>query len=666
MPNRLADAISPYLRSHADNPVAWQQWGSEPFEEAARRDVPVLVSIGYSTCHWCHVMARESFSDPVLAGYLNEHFVAIKVDREEYPDVDSSYLASASAFTQNLGWPLNVFVTPQGRTFFAGTYWPPAAVGGSPSFRDVLEAVADAWTHRRSAVEGSAAQVVEALAVRRDTASGALPGDDDFARVVRELLEYEDKSSGGFGTAPKFPVVPVLLFLLDRGSLGDSAALELAERTLLTMADSPLRDGIDGGFFRYATRRDWSEPHYERMLYDNAQLLSVYARLSQLSQFFQLAPGSRERAVEVCEGIARFLVNVLLLPNGAFASAQDSESTVDGVRVEGGYYVLDAAARAAQPTPGLDEKVLSGWNGLAIDALAEAGFVLGRSDWVEAARGAADFLLEHHVVRASSATSAAAQMKESVTLIRASVGERPSAARATLEDYGRLARAFLHLGVVTGEARYAVAGRELVDATLAEVPAAEMPAAEATGEAADVLPFAVPGGADPVLAGHGVAIQADPSEGAYASGSSAVASAAHQLYLLTAEGRYLAAARGAMERCAPLAVTQPVGFGAALALMTGLTAPAAQLVVVGDAGSAMAAHARGWYRSGAVTTVLTDAAAASFANAGFELFEARTTQPDRVTGEPTATAYLCRDFVCRLPLTDPTGLASVLAEGAGA
>ena len=653
MPNRLADAISPYLRSHADNPVAWQQWGSEPFEEAARRDVPVLVSIGYSTCHWCHVMARESFSDPVLAGYLNEHFVAIKVDREEYPDVDSSYLASASAFTQNLGWPLNVFVTPQGRTFFAGTYWPPTAAGGSPSFRDVLEAVADAWTHRRSAVEGSAAQVVEALAVRRDAASGALPGGDDFARVVRELLEYEDKSFGGFGTAPKFPVVPVLLFLLDRGSLGDTAALELVERTLLAMADSPLRDKIDGGFFRYATRQDWSEPHYERMLYDNAQLLSAYARLSQLSQ------SGRERATEVCEGIASFLVNTLRLPNGAFASAQDSESTVDGVRVEGGYYVLDAAARAAQPTPGLDEKVLSGWNGLAIDALAEAGFVLGRSDWVDAARVAADYLLGHHVVRASITSSATAQMKESVTLIRASVGERPSAARATLEDYGMLARALLHLGVVTGEARYAVAGRELVDATLAEVPAVG-----AMGEVASALPFTVPGGADPVLAGHGVAIQADPSEGAYASGSSAMASAAHQLYLLTADADYLTAARTAMEKFAPLAVTQPVGFGAALALMVSLTAPAAQLVVVGDTGTAMATNARGWYRSGAVTTVLTDAAAVSFANAGFELFEARTAQPDPATGELASTAYLCRDFVCRLPLTDPVGLASALKDEA--
>jgi len=653
MPNRLADAISPYLRSHADNPVAWQQWGSEPFEEAARRDVPVLVSIGYSTCHWCHVMARESFSDPVLAGYLNEHFVAIKVDREEYPDVDSSYLASASAFTQNLGWPLNVFVTPQGRTFFAGTYWPPTAAGRQPSFRDVLEAVTDAWTHRRSAVEGSAAQVVEALAVRRDAASGALPGDDDFARVVRELLEYEDKSFGGFGSAPKFPVVPVLLFLLDRGSLGDTAALELVERTLLQMADSPLRDKVDGGFFRYATRQDWSEPHYERMLYDNAQLLSAYARLAQLSR-----PG-REHAAEVCEGIASFLVNTLRLPNGAFASAQDSESIVDGVRVEGGYYVLDAAARTAQPTPGLDEKVLSGWNGLAIDALAEAGFVLGHGDWVEAAREAADFLLEHHVVRAPITSSATAQMKESVTLIRASVGERPSAARATLEDYGMLARALLHLGVVTGEARYAVVGRELVDATLAEVPAVG-----ATGKASSALPFSVPGGADPVLAGHGVAIQADPSEGAYASGSSAVASAAHELYLLTAKAEYLAAARGAMERFAPLAVTQPVGFGAALALMVALTAPAAQLVVVGENGSAMAAHARGWYRSGAVTTVLTDAAAASFAAVGFELFQARTAQPDPATGEPAATAYLCREFVCRLPLTDPSGLASALKEGA--
>ena len=650
MPNRLAAAISPYLRLHAENPVDWRQWGTEPFEEAARRDVPVLVSIGYSTCHWCHVMARESFSDPELAGYLNEHFVAIKVDREEYPDVDSSYLASASAFTDNLGWPLNVFVTPQGKAFFAGTYWPPAAAGGHPSFHQVLEAIVDAWTTRRGALEDSAAQVVDALAAAGSRPSGALPGGGDFAGVVQGLLGYEDTRYGGLGSAPKFPMVPVLLFLLERGSLGDAAALALAERTLLAMAASPLRDPVDGGFFRYATRQDWSEPHYERMLYDNAQMLTAYTRLAQLSQ------GSRERAEEASGGIARFLLDTLRLPSGAFASAQDSESTVDGTRVEGVYYALDAAGRASQPPPAIDEKVLSGWNGLAIDALATAGSVLGHPDWVDAAAAAADYLLAEHLRRSSTSGSGStleSQMQESSTLIRASVDGRPSAARATLEDYGMLARALLHLGLVTGEVRYGVAGRELVDATLVDATLAA--AGDAAGSSA--VPFAVPGGADPVLTGHGLAIEADPSEGAYASGLSAMASAAQLLYLLTAETRYRDAAVGAMERLAPLAVQQPVAFGAALGVMCALDAPSSQLVVVGsDGGSPLADLARRWYRSGSVSTMLTDAAAASFADTGFELFQARTSHAG------TPTAYLCRDFVCRLPATDAHELERSLAE----
>jgi len=656
MPNRLAAAISPYLRSHAENPVDWQQWGSDPFEEAARRDVPVLVSIGYSTCHWCHVMARESFSDPELAGYLNEHFVAIKVDREEYPDVDSSYLTSASAFTDNLGWPLNVFVTPQGKAFFAGTYWPPTATGGHPSFRQVLEAITDAWTNRRDALEGSAAQVVDALAAAGSRPSGELPDDDDLAGVAQALLDYEDTEFGGLGSAPKFPMVPVLQFLLERGSLGDAAALALAERTLLAMAASPLRDPVDGGFFRYATRQDWSEPHYERMLYDNAQLLTAYTRLAQLS------PSSRERVEEVSGGIARFLLGTLRLPGGAFASAQDSESTVDGTRVEGVYYALDAAGRAAQSPPAIDEKVLSGWNGLAIDALATAGSVLGHPEWVDAAAAAADCLLAEHVRR--SPASPGSPTKASVTLVRASVDGRPSAARATLEDYGMLARACLRVGLVTGEVRYAVAGRELVDATLAaRSPGAEpgptppvpddsknrtaVPVGSEASTGHEAPPFTVPGGADPVLVGHGIAIEADPSEGAYASGLSAMASAAQLLSLLTGEPEYRNAAVNAMERLAPLAVKQPVAFGAALGVMSGLGAQAGQLVVVGsEAESGLAALARRWHRSGSVSAVLTDAAAASFADAGFELFEGR------VSRAGTPTAYLCRDFVCRLPVTD--------------
>ncbi|BDZ44737.1 thioredoxin domain-containing protein [Naasia aerilata] len=322
--NRLADAVSPYLRGHADNPVDWYPWGEEAFAEAKRRDVPVLVSIGYATCHWCHVMARESFSDPQLARALNERFVAVKIDREEHPDVDSTYMAAASVFTPNLGWPLNVFTTPDGRAFFAGTYSPPRPVGGHPSFRQVLDAVDDAWRERRDEVERTAAGLAQALVEPLPAPStGAAV---DFAQVALELLSYEDREFGGFGGAPKFPVAPVLLLALRLGrsaALGDDLRTEtaaLAARTLDGMAASGLRDPVEGGFFRYATRRDWTEPHYERMLYDNAQLLRAYATRGDAA---------------TADGIVAFLRGVLRRDSGAFGSAQNSESYVDGALSEG-------------------------------------------------------------------------------------------------------------------------------------------------------------------------------------------------------------------------------------------------------------------------------------------------------------------------------------------
>jgi len=614
MANRLASAVSPYLRSHADNPVDWFEWGTAAFAEAVRRQVPVLVSIGYSTCHWCHVMARESFSDPDLAEYLNDNFVAIKVDREEYPDVDASYLAAASAFTSNLGWPLNVFVTPQGETFFAGTYFPPRAVDPHPSFFQVLTAVTDAWTERRDEVETNAAQIATALRGLGKQEPGTLPGDLEFSRVVTELVAYEDVVHGGFGAAPKFPVATVLHLLLDRGSLGDPTAQALAERTLAAMAASDLRDGIEGGFFRYSTRADWSDPHYERMLYDNALLLGAYARI-----------GSHE----VAEGVAHFLIRVMQRDAGGFASAQDSESTVDGERVEGGYYALSEDDRALQTPPAIDGKVLTGWNGLAIEALAASGSRLDHPEWIAAARRAADYLLERHVL--------------ADRLVRVSIDGTLSEASATLEDYGMLANGLLQLALATGEAHYAQAARSLVDATLAA--------------GAGAAPFDVPGGADPVLAAHGLALQADPSEGAYPSGHSAMAAAAERLYSLTAEPRYREAARTAMELFAPLAVQRPIAFGAALGVMSALGGESTQLVVVtGESheGEDVASVARAWERSGAVVVVVTGAQAEAFAAAGFELFEGRGSR----AGE--STAYFCRDFVCALPVTDAASLLELL------
>lgn len=671
MPNSLAGALSPYLRSHADNPVAWQQWGAEPFAEAVRRDVPVFVSIGYSTCHWCHVMARESFSDPVIAEYLNAHFVAIKVDREEHPEVDSGYLAAASAFTQNLGWPLNVFVTPAGRAFFAGTYWPPDALAEHPSFRQVLEGVVDAWQQRRSEVEENSAAVAEAMsaiAAQRETPVDALPDRIALDEVTAILARNEDAEFGGFGTAPKFPIAPVLNFLLEQP--GD-AAIALADRTLAAMAGSGLRDPVEGGFFRYATRRNWTEPHYERMLYDNAQLLRGYALLAVR------VPERAALAAEVAAGIADYLLTVLRLPGGAFAAAQNSESIIDGYLTEGDYYALSAAERARQEPPALDEKVLTGWNGLAIDALAFAGFYLRRPDWVAAARTAADSLL------ASQFTTPSTTAGQGRELLRATVGGRPSTARATLEDYGLLASGLLEVARATGEVRYAVEARQLVDACLGGSGGGSSGGSghpDAASGASVTLPaagFSVPGGGDPVLAQQGLSLAIDPSEGASPSGASAMAAAADRLYLLTGYRPYRAAAERAVAQLASFALRQPLGFGAVLAAAGALAAPASQLVVVSDASGdtmesvaggttgdvavdPLEAFARGWFRQGGVGAIVTSAQARQWAEAGFELFEGREARG----GVPTA--YLCRDFVCRLPVTEVADLLAADADATSA
>jgi uncharacterized protein YyaL (SSP411 family) len=606
MSNRLAGAVSPYLRSHADNPVDWWPWGSAPFAEARRRDVPVMISIGYATCHWCHVMARESFSDPAVAAHLNANFVSIKVDREEHPDVDSSYMAAAAAFSQNLGWPLTVFATPEGRTFFAGTYFPPVPIQGHGSFSQVLDAVLDAWRNRREQVEQNGAAIAEAIASRTLTPGRPLPERAALDAAVAALAQHEDPQFGGFGAEPKFPMAGVLLFLLDLEDDGSADAGALARRALDAMASSELRDPVEGGFFRYAVHRDWSEPHYERMLYDNALLLRAYARAG---------------AADVAAGIAGFLTGVLRMPEGAFASGQDSESTIDGRRVEGGYYKLTADERRRHEPPPLDDKILTGWNGLAIEALADAGQLLGRDDWVSAAKAAADYLLATHLVDGR--------------LIRATSSGRPSTAAATLEDYGMLTGGLLRLSITAGDVRYASAARDLLDAVL---------------EGGD--PFGVPGGGDPVLTAHGLGLAVDPSEGAYPSGLSATAGALVRLHALTADARYREAAARALSMLGEAPVSAPASFGSALGVLAALQREPEQLVVVAPEGSELARVAAGWRRG--VLAVVDEATAADFAAAGFELFEGRTLR------DGAAAAYLCRDFVCRLPITDPVELQAAL------
>ncbi|MGF6823167.1 uncharacterized protein YyaL (SSP411 family) [Microbacterium sp. ZKA21] len=599
MTNRLADTLSPYLRAHAENPVDWYPWGTEAFEEARRRGVPLLISIGYSTCHWCHVMARESFSDPEIAATMNRDFVNVKVDREEHPDVDGAYMAAASAFTQNLGWPLTVFATGDGHTFYAGTYWPPQARGQLPAYRDVLAAVQEAWTVRHDRVVESADAVAHALAEASASVPSDLPTAQDLAEAARSIAAQEDRAYGGFGGAPKFPVATTLVYLQSpvvQAEASDAAAS--ASRALEAMAASALRDA-DGGFFRYATQRDWSVPHYERMLTDNAQLLDVAVRA-----------GDEETA----RGVSSFLLDTLRRDGGGFGAAQDSESWIDGERSEGGYYLRGRGERAELEPPAVDGKVITGWNGLAIGALARAGAALGEQAWVDAAVGAASFVL-------------VTNRGDDGRLVRLSLEGSASRAVATAADLGLLADGLLSLAVATGDATWAVTALSLLDGILTE--------------GADI---------DPVLTAQGIAAAPDQTDGDLPSGVSAVAQAALAAWRLGAGERYRAAAEARVRDQGEAALRHPFGRGSLLRVAAGLAESPRQLVVVtSDPTSALAAAAR---RVDAdVIAVVTPAQAQAFEDAGFELFAGKAAEED--------VAYDCRAFVCRLPTSDPSAIPQV-------
>ena len=491
MPNRLSSSTSPYLQQHADNPVDWWEWSEEAFAAARARDVPVFVSIGYSACHWCHVMAHESFEDPEIARLLNDHFVSIKVDREERPDIDSIYMEATVAMTGHGGWPMSVFVDHEGRPFYTGTYFPPEPRHGMPSFPQVLMALSESWRERRGDIDSSAGRIVDALNRRASVPAGdagdGVPDATVLTDAVNALVPDFDPRFGGFGGAPKFPPSMVLEFLIRYAAAGGSApvreqARAMVEKTLDAMARGGIHDQLGGGFARYSVDDKWIVPHFEKMLYDNALLLRVYLHWWRLT-------GS-VLAERVVRETAEFLVRDMRTPEGGFAAALDADS--EGV--EGKFYswtpeqlveVLGEAdgayaaellsvtatgtfehgastlqlladpdswerwrvirerlwrAREERVHPGRDDKVVAAWNGLAIAALAEAGALLDEPAWVDAASAAADLLISLHLVDG-----------DDEYLLRTSRDGVAGRSLGVLDDYGDVAEGLLALYWATGE-----------------------------------------------------------------------------------------------------------------------------------------------------------------------------------------------------------------------
>ena len=677
MANRLAQATSPYLLQHADNPVDWWSWSEEAFAEARRRDVPVLLSVGYSSCHWCHVMAHESFEDQATADDMNAHFVSVKVDREERPDVDAVYMEAVQAATGQGGWPMTVFLTPDAEPFYFGTYFPPDPRHGMPSFRQVLQGVHQAWAERRGEVDEVAGKITRDLAGRElSYGDDRVPGEQELAQALLGLTREYDPQRGGFGGAPKFPPSMVLEFLLrHHARTGAEGALQMAVDTCERMARGGLYDQLGGGFARYSVDRDWTVPHFEKMLYDNALLCRVYAHLWR-------ATGS-ELARRVALETADFMVRELRTPEGGFASALDADSD-DGTgrTVEGAYYVwtpaqlrevlgdddaelaaryfgvteegtfeegasvlqlpqleevFDAgridgvrerllAARSARPAPGRDDKVVAAWNGLAIAALAEAGAYFGRPDLTEAAVAAGDLLVRLH-------------LDEQARIARTSRDGRAGANAGVLEDYADVAEGFLALASVTGEGVWLEFAGLLLDHVRARFADPESGALYDTASDAERL----------------IRRPQDPTDNAAPSGWSAAAGALLSYAAHTGSAAHRTAAERALGVVKALGPRVPRFIGWGLAVAEALLDGPREVAVVGpalDDPATAALHRTALLGTapGAVVAVGTPE------SDEFPLLAGRPL----VQGEPAA--YVCRDFTCDAPTTDPTHLRTTLGS----
>ncbi|MDQ0679504.1 uncharacterized protein YyaL (SSP411 family) [Arthrobacter pascens] len=738
MQNLLGREPSAYLRQHANNPVHWQPFGDEAFAVAAARDAPVFLSIGYAACHWCHVMAHESFEDQETADYLNAHFVAIKVDREERPDVDAAYMAATQAISGEGGWPMSVFLTPDGRAFHAGTYFPPRPMPGRPSFRQVLEAVREAWQERRDAVEQNARGLAESMGEAQLTAAVTVAGPAPLfdpgllPLAVASLARSEDQADGGFGAAPKFPPSAVLEFLIRHaaaataGSVTAEAARDMAGRTLAAMARSALFDQLDGGFARYSVTRDWSVPHFEKMLYDNAQLLRVYVHWVRLggNDVFSAA-----EAAEVAARTAGWMLGSLGLAGAdatdpstehqpeALASSLDADSVVDGEHHEGASYLwtisglqdalgadtgaavarmmnvgpegtvsgfgsplhpartLDAAeaelwaharpallaARRLRPQPERDEKIVAGWNGLAVAALAEAGAVLGRDDFLAAAEAIAAYLQRVHWKAGGSAAAGKPGDPEDPedsppALIRVSHAGTARGIGGLLEDYAFCAEGLFALYAVTGRTRWYGFAEQLVQAACRRFVVA--------GRLVDSS-----GGSGQVRSAQGGQSGLDPFDNATPSGAAAFAGVLLSYAALSGSAEHRGMASHVLSLLPPLAGRAPRVAGWLLATAQAALAGPVEAAVVGPESPERTALHRELLKSaspGLVIAVEDDGvpsvppSGAPSGDAGVPLLKGR---PPARDGSPLV--YLCRNMVCDLPVGTPEDLRKRLQAMTG-